>query len=634
MKILHVIPIARGISREVFTYWSPETVSLGSIVFIPLRNREVPGIVIREEDAETLRAEVRNAAFKLRKIASRASIPLFSPAFIEAAQKTGTTLASTTGAVLSGLLPAAILEALETLPTVPDRWKESSQNPKVAQSEQLIFQAQAGDRMSRYRSLIRESFARNESIYLAVPTIVDAERMTEELAKGVESHTILFHSNLTKKEVGKRLITALTNEHPVLIIATGSFICVERPDIKTIIVERENARAYKLPTRPYVDLRLFIEYYARARNVRLILSGLPLRVETLWRYEEHEFSDLMPPIFRLLQAALSVIIDMRKNHRLPGTPFRVLSEEVREMIRVSVQLGERTLLFTSRRGLAPITMCQDCGSIVRTEDGDLPMMLQQGPNGNVFVSHTTGEIRDAKEKCRVCKSWRLEALGIGIERIEEELEVILPEAHVIRVDQDAAATHRQVSEAVKLFYASPGAILLATERGLSYLNEPIEHSAVISIDSLLSLPEWKVSERTFSLLLKIREITTKSYLVQTRKTDQSIIEYALKGNVMDFLRSEIELRRLLSYPPFSVLIKLSVMGTLLRVTEEMQALLTELESFGIAPYPAPLHAGKNRFRYDALIRVGRNSWPAPEMLEKLAALPPHVAIDVNPEQLL
>lgn len=632
MQVLYVIPIARTMSRETLTYWSPEPVSAGSIVYVPLRNREIPGMVVKSEPISDVRAEVRTSDFRIKKIGSRKPIPLFSPALIKAAEATAIFMGTTTGAVLGGLLPAPLLEAAHRLKVPSKRWESA---PAAALPEELIFQSEDVDRLIRYKSLIRETFAREESVYLCVPTLADAQQLTEKLGRGIEEYTVTLHSGLTAKELREAAAKVLRTEHPLLIVGTGAYIALERPDIKTIIIDRENSRAYKLPTRPYLDLRNFIEAYAKTRRVKLILGGLPLRIETLWRYEEHELSELVQPAFRLLTAAPHAIIDMREETgKAAGSKFQLFSTELKRMFQYALETGERCLVFVARRGLATLVMCQDCGSIVRDENGISPMVLHKGQRGNVLVSHVTGEVRSAHERCKVCESWRLEALGIGVERVAEEIAVLFPALKQFRVDQETAGTHKQIAAAVKKFYASPGGALIATERALAYLDEPIEHCGVVSIDSLLSLPEWKVSERIFSLLLKIRAISQKSYVVQTRKGDQSLIEDAVRGNIGDFYRNEIALRRALGYPPFTVLIKLSIVGTLARATAEMQKLLAYLEPFGIEAYPEPLHIGRNRFACHALIRVGRDSWPDQTLLEKLAALPPYVAVDVNPENLM
>lgn len=631
MKIVHVIPIARGMSRELLTYWSPESVPLGSIVHVPLRNREVPGIVLKSEELSAVKAEVRQSAFQLKKLSNRQPLPFFSSALIEAVAHTAVHSAATMGAVLAGFIPAPLFAQAAEGSLVP---AENGPSAPGTTAEILVFQADDAERVVRYKSYIREAFARGESVYLCVPTLLDAQLMEETLSKGIEEYTAVLHSGIGKKRLRENLHKIFHEPHPLLVVGTGGYLAAQRSDLKTIILERESARAYKLPSRPHFDLRYLIEQYAQARGIRLILGGLPLRIETLWRHEAHELGELTPPSFRLLSGAPSAIIDMRKPEgKATGSPFEVLSPELKAMLEHNLAQGEHALLFVSRRGLAPLTVCQDCGSVVRATDGDAPMVLHQSPSGNVFVSHRTGEVRSAQERCRVCQSWRLEALGIGAQRVAEEVALHFPTLPQFRTDQDAAATRKQVMQTVRDFYATAGSVLIATERAIGFLR-PLEHGAIVSIDSLLSLPEWRASERTFQLLLRIRSLAQKSYLVQTRKTDQSLIEHALYGNIGQFYKEEIALRKALCYPPFCVLIKISLAASLERGAQELQKLCAHLEPFGIEPYPAPLQTGKHLYLFQGLIRVDRASWPDPTLMEHLAALPPYVAVDVNPEQLL
>lgn len=631
MKILQVIPIARGISKEVLSYFSAQGAPRGSIVFVPLRNREVPGLVLHESDAHALKNEVRGLHFEIKKANTKRSISLFSPALISAGEKTASFHATATGAVLSALLNAKLLASVRLLKLPSRRFENDSTHPRTV-ADILIFQAEEEERLSRYKSIIRECFARHESVFIAAPTLIDAERLAEHLGRGIEDYTFVFHGNLAGVEMARRLKKVFATSHPVLIVGTPSFICIERPDVRTIIVERENSASFKLQSRPYLDFRYLIEAYAKERGVRLILGGLPLRIETLARFETHELNELTTPAFRLLQGAENSIIDMRTKQESTRT-FEVLSPPLKELLQKTIDENDHALLFVARRGLAPLTICQDCGSVVKASDGETPMALHTGPRGNIFVSHVTGEMRDAHERCKTCNSWRLQELGIGIERVESEVKKYFPTARIIRIDQDTARTPKQIHDLVTTFYATPGSILICTERALAYLGEKIAYTGVVSIDTLLSLPEWKISERIFSILLKLRGITNKKYLLQTRNPLAPLLSHALSGNIADFMRGEIEKRKMLGYPPFTILIKCSIVGTINHVSDSMRALLSTFEHYGLEPYPAPLALGRNRYVFHALMKLEPELWPELEVLAKIAALPPHVAVDVNPETL-
>ena len=262
------------------------------------------------------------------------------------------------------------------------------------------------------------------------------------------------------------------------------------------------------------------------------------------------------------------------------------------------------------------------------------MLLQKTEHGNAFVSHRTGEMRSAHERCRECKSWRLEAIGIGIERCYDAISDIVDSSHIFEISKDKTPTHRRVISTVDKFYNTPGSVLVGSELALPYLTKSFEHGAIVSADALLSLPEWRIPERVFSIILTIRELSSKTFMVQTRKKDRKVLEYAATGNISEFYRNEIALREEFGYPPFSVLIKMSVMGTPARVQKEMEYLKTVFEDDEIHVYPAALTAQKGHEIRHALLRIPHKEWPSDEIVQKLRQLPPHIAVDIDPENLL
>ncbi len=99
MQIIHVIPFAKGLGRETLSYFSAEPIVLGSIVTVPINKRAVSGMVVSCESAEHLKSEIKSASFELKKLSSTKSAPFFLTEFIEAAKRSGTYFAATTGAV-------------------------------------------------------------------------------------------------------------------------------------------------------------------------------------------------------------------------------------------------------------------------------------------------------------------------------------------------------------------------------------------------------------------------------------------------------------------------------------------------------------------------------------------------------
>jgi primosomal protein N' len=176
--------------------------------------------------------------------------------------------------------------------------------------------------------------------------------------------------------------------------------------------------------------------------------------------------------------------------------------------------------------------------------------------------------------------------------------------------------------------------MVGTEMALPYLIEEVALSAVASVDSLLSLPDVRVYEKVFGLLLKIRSLATHAFLIQTRQPALPLIERALEGNINDFYRDEIEQRRTFSYPPFSVLVKVTVEGPKQRVAKDTAYLQEYLQGYDWRVYSAFTHIYRGKYMAHGLIKVPAQEWTDDTLIARLRALPPHFAVNVGPENTL
>jgi primosomal protein N' (replication factor Y) len=228
----------------------------------------------------------------------------------------------------------------------------------------------------------------------------------------------------------------------------------------------------------------------------------------------------------------------------------------------------------------------------------------------------------------------LVTLGVGIELVEDEIQQKFPSIKIFRIDKDSASTAKRAMQIVASFYSSPGSVLLGTEMALPYLYRKIENTAVASLDSLFSLPDFRIHERILHMLLKIKALALSSCIVQTRIPSERILDYALKGNLIDYYREEIAAREAFSYPPFVTLIKISLAGTRAAVTKEMEKLKEYLSPFTLEIFPAFLEEARGLFTMHALIRLPREAWVDRGLLQKLISLPPQFRIAVDPESLL
>lgn len=332
----------------------------------------------------------------------------------------------------------------------------------------------------------------------------------------------------------------------------------------------------------------------------------------------------------------------------------LITKELRALLETAIKKSEHTLLLSARKGLAPITACGDCGTLVRCPECDTPLVIHKKESGGtgrastdtarhdfaksqVFICHGCGFTRipenNVNEVCPNCKGWRLQGLGIGIDLIEKEISSLFPDAPIFVLDGDHAKTRAQAKKIIEKFEKPASGILVATPMAIPLL-DAVDHTAIVSIDSLFAIPDIRMSERIFALVLALREKTKGVLLVQTRADDKTIFEQALRGDLVTFTETELALRKAFSYPPYGTIIKITLRGKRADVASEMERLKTFLTDYAPIVPGTMAREPKNMFRMHMILKLAENNWPNNELLAKLRALPPHITVEVNPDHLL
>jgi primosomal protein N' (replication factor Y) (superfamily II helicase) len=636
MYIIEVTPFSRSIRSPSLSYFSSQEILPGSIVSIPLRNKTIKGLAINSTPIKDLKTEIKNSQFALKKIKGVSKNILFTNEFIKAAEETANYFATGSGSIIQALIPENILENIDKLqksaPVIKEIKKfETQTQPKY------ILQTEDKDRYSEYKSIIREQFARNKSILFCVPTVEDANYAEKELSRGIEKHTFVLHSKVGKNEIIKKWNEITTRDKPSLIIVTAGFVGIPLPNLGIIIVERENSASYKTKKRPYFDFRFFFEKYANALGANYMLGDLMLRAETLWRYSEQEFLEHTQIKFRSITDANQKIVNLKDRNEVNGNE-NFISETLRRILSDSLKKNERIFLLTNRRGIAPITICGDCGTIVRCDYCSSPMVLH-GKNlkeqGNHLCCHSCGNKRETDFTCKNCNSWKLNLLGAGVEKIESEIKNIFPDVKVFILDKDHAETHEKARKIVEGFYDSPAGILIGTEMALLYLHNQVERVGIISIDSMFGLPDFRIKERILNILLRARALASQEYIIQTRNKEETIFKNIIEGNLTDFYRQEFIDRKKFNYPPFSLIIKISLSAkTSLQIEKQFAEIAKMLQPYELLTYPAFIETVRGQKIVHGMIKVPRNEWPNKYLIHQLRNLPPQFKVQIDAESVL
>lgn len=619
MYVVDVIPFSRTAPAGTLSYRSRTALAEGTIVEVSLRRRMVQGLVVSCQSVAEAKATLKSASFLLSKTVPHAAGMLPEPLRM-AAERIARLHAATLGSALASLFGEHIRSDLSLADT---QLQEGSGHGVIIIEKPLEARSEA------YRASIESNAAQGLATLLVVPTIAETEYWKQEFAS--ESPLILS-GTLT----GKRREAALQGAVSAtkLVIATPSFSWTPIRALGSIIIERMGAGSYRTPKRPYLDFRIALIELAKARDLPIAYGDFPVPLE----YRPVPDAPLRP-----IASPIS-ILDLRREKKeelKPGAPvvpeadpepWAAVPSVMRDAIRHALDDGGRALVLAVRKGYAPTVICRDCGTARVDEFGNVLTFTKEGPHGRSFRSVDGRIIEAANVLCATCGSWNLMPLGVGVERVEEELRAAFPDARVIRFEGDTVRTLAMAKKALEGAH-EPGTILIGTEGALPWLlalhAHPFSLAVIASADSLLALPFWRSRERFVRLGLLAASMADR-LLLGTRMPEDSAIEAVAHPEAAGFFEEESGLRKALRYPPFGTLIALQAEAT----RSQLDALDASLRDaigrndFTVLPDRA---LTRTQLRRSYVIRIAQDVWPDAELSDRLRALPLSVRVLVDPE---
>jgi primosomal protein N' (replication factor Y) len=330
--------------------------------------------------------------------------------------------------------------------------------------------------------------------------------------------------------------------------------------------------------------------------------------------------------------------ELRAGNR--GIFSRALDQALTDVLRK----GEQAILFLNRRGSASFVLCRDCGYVPRCTGCLVPFTYHAGVER--LRCHHCNRTRRVPAPCPACGSARIRKLGLGTQKVEEEVHARFPQARVIRWDRDTARTAAEHEAFMQSFARREADVLVGTQMIAKGLDLPgVTLVGVVTADIALHLPDFRAGERTFQLLAQVagragRGERPGRVIIQTYSPNHYAIQAAARHDYEAMYREEIALRRKVGYPPFGRLARLLYAHTNAhRAAEEAHRLARELlherDRLGIpgvqviGPAPAFMEKRAGRWRWHLLLRA---SDPA----EILAAvtLPRGWSVDIDPAALL
>ena len=451
------------------------------------------------------------------------------------------------------------------------------------------------------------------------------------------------HSRLSASERGDVWSRMRSGQARVLIGVRSAVFC-PFADLGLILIDEEHEGTYKQEERPSYHARLVAQYRAHYRKVPVVLGSATPDLESYYLAEKGGYT-----LLRLTHRARSgshlpkvSIVDMREElHQGNRT---VLSEALRTRLEHVVQNGEQAIVLLNRRGFSTFVLCRDCGESLSCPNCAVSLVYHA--REQLMECHYCGYTEPVPTKCPYCGSPRIRFFGTGTEKAEREIRELCPGVKPLRMDQDSTSgkfAHEQILQA---FRSGLYNVLLGTQMVAKGHDIPnVTLVGVLSADSQLNLPDFRSGERCFALLTQAagragRGDKPGEVIFQAYDAENPILQLAARQDYEGFAKMELEQRKELGYPPFTRMLKITVLH---KKEEEAlaiaQKLVNALEAWQLesghpleilGPFPAIVARVNQIYRINVLLKSPRMK-PVKEWLRQSEYRElPNVYFDVDP----
>lgn len=507
-----------------------------------------------------------------------------------------------------------------------------------------------------YLRAVASALASGRRALVLVPEITLTHQIVARLRARFGDKLAVLHSGLRPGERLEQWQRLRRGEVPIAVGARSAlFAPIE--DLGIIVVDEEHDSAYKNEEGFRYHARDLAERRARLAGCPVVFGTATPSLETRYAAEQGHVRRLV--LARRIGGRPLPTVEMidftAAKNRAPRGRKLILSRPLRRALAETLDAGGQSILFLNRRGFSTQIYCFDCGFAERCKDCDVALVYHA--RENLLQCHYCDHAKPPPAVCGGCGTPDTALLGLGTERVEEEVRTLFPAAQLARLDRDTAR-HRGHTEAVlRALHRHEVDILIGTQMVAKGHDFPgVQLVGIVAADLGLHMPDFRASERTFQVLTQVagragRAGTPGRVILQTFLPDHYAIRPVRDHDYETFYREELEYRAQMGYPPFSQLCQVLVSGADEQATREAAEALAEhatreatasgaRESIQIlGPAPAPLARLRGRYRYQLLLK-GAKSESLDRVVREVAARGTQLrkglraVVDVNPGSML
>ncbi|MEC2074637.1 primosomal protein N' [Metabacillus fastidiosus] len=478
----------------------------------------------------------------------------------------------------------------------------------------LMYGVTGSGKTEVYLQSIEKVLNEGKEAIVLVPEISLTPQMVNRFKGRFGSLVAVLHSGLSTGEKYDEW-RKIERKEVKVVVGARSAIFAPFENLGMIIIDEEHESSYKQEENPRYHARDVAVYRGNYHQCPVILGSATPTLESFARASKN--------VYKLLTLADRVnarsmpaveIVDMREELRTGNRTM--FSTNLIEKLQDRLAKGEQSVLFLNRRGYSSFAMCRDCGYVIQCAHCDISLTYHRFSQS--LKCHYCGHEEHMPTKCPECESDHIRFFGTGTQKVEEEILKVLPEARIIRMDVDTTSRKGAHEKLLTEFGEGRADILLGTQmiaKGLDFPNVTLV--GVLTADTMLNLPDFRASEKTFQLLTQVsgragRHELPGEVVIQTYTPEHYSVQLASQYDYNLFYEKEMLIRKQHSYPPFYYLSLITIshpeVTKAASVTEQIVSFLRrELspQTIILGPVASPIPRIKDRYRYQCMIKYKR-----------------------------
>lgn len=502
------------------------------------------------------------------------------------------------------------------------------QSVQEQQSQTYLLEGITGSGKTEvYLQVIAEVLNQGKTAIMLVPEISLTPQMVQRFKSRFGEHVAVMHSGLSQGEKYDEWRKIERGEAEV-VVGARSAIFAPIENIGVIIVDEEHEASYKQEETPRYHARDLAIWRSEYHHCPVVLGSATPSLESRARAQKNVYQRL-----RLTQRANQAatlptidVVDMRKE--VENGNVSSFSMSLQEKLQERLEKNEQSVLLLNRRGYSSFVMCRDCGYVLPCPNCDISLTLHM--DSKTMKCHYCGHEERIPYRCPNCGQDKIRYYGTGTQKVEEELQTLLPDSRILRMDVDTTRRKGAHEKILRTFGEGQADILLGTQmiaKGLDFPNVTLV--GVLNADTALNLPDFRSSERTFQLLTQVsgragRAEKPGEVIIQSFNPEHYAIQLAKAQDYEDFYTKEMYIRHRGDYPPYYFTVQITASHPEENeAAKQMFQIATKLkqglspQAILLGPTPNAIMRVNNRYFYQVIIKYKQEPMLQPLLKEIL-----------------